>query len=226
MTLDLEARYRSVQSRIAAACERARRPLSSVRLLAVSKTKPSSDIERAYALGLRDFGENYVQELVTKRGELEHLDEAHWHLIGHLQSNKVAKAVSAAHVIHTIDSISRAREIERRAKAAGVHLEGFIEVNLAGEAQKSGAQVTELAALVTEARALEHVRLVGLMAIPPETSDPELTRPHFRRLRLLAADFELERLSMGMSHDFEVAIEEGATDVRVGTALFGSRPKP
>jgi PLP dependent protein len=223
VTADLEINARSIRARIEAACERAKRAPTSVKLLAVSKTKPSSDVERAYALGLRDFGENYVQELVVKRAALEHLTEARWHLIGHLQSNKVAKAVTVAHVIHTIDSIKRAQEIDRRALAARVTVEGFIEVNVGEEPQKAGAKPSELPDLVAALRDLGNVTLLGLMAIPPERSDAEASRSHFRRLRELASGFELGRLSMGMSHDFEVAIEEGATDVRVGSALFGAR---
>jgi PLP dependent protein len=225
VTTPLETRYRALLERIDAACGRAKRDPASVRLLAVSKTKPAGDIELAHRLGLVHFGENYVQELVGKRAELAHLPDLRWHLIGHLQSNKIAKAVSVAHAIHTIDSLKRLQEIDRRASAAGVIIDGSIEVNVGREPQKAGVLEPELAEVIAAAREAECVRLRGLMAIPPESEDPEQARPHFRRLRELGELHGVGGLSMGMSHDFEVAIEEGATDVRVGSALFGPRER-
>jgi hypothetical protein len=222
----LDERFAQVRDRIERACARTGRERSSVRLLAVSKKKPASDIAAAYALGQRDFGENYVQELVSKRAELAHLPELRLHLIGHLQSNKAARAVQAADCIHTFDSVKLVREVDRHATARARTIEAFIEVNVAGEAQKSGVLPNELDAVVRAARAAPSLRLLGLMAIPPWSDDPEGTRPHFRALAELARHLELSRLSMGMSHDFETAIEEGATDVRVGTALFGERGTP
>lgn len=219
----LESRFRAVQDRVAAACARAGRDVTSVRLLAVSKKQPASAIARIHALGQRDFGENYVQELLHKRAELAHLPELRLHLIGHLQGNKVSKAVTAANCIHTLDSAKLVRDVARHASALGVVVEAFIEVNVAGEAQKSGAPPSELPALVAAAQEASAIDLLGLMAIPPFSEDPEATRPHFRTLAELARRHGLPRLSMGMSHDFEIAIEEGATDVRVGTALFGER---
>jgi pyridoxal phosphate enzyme (YggS family) len=226
MSTTLESRFAQVRARIRRACERAGRDPSSVRLLAVSKKKPATEIEAAYALGQHDFGENYVQELVQKRTLLAHLSDLRLHLIGHLQSNKAGKVVPVADCIQTLDSVKLVREVERHASAAARVVQAFIEVNVAGEAQKSGVRVSDLHEVVSAAREATSVELLGLMAIPPWNDDPEATRPHFRALGELARSFDLSRLSMGMSHDFEAAIEEGATDVRVGTALFGERGTP
>jgi pyridoxal phosphate enzyme (YggS family) len=223
VTETLEQRLRTVRDRIRAACARSSRDPSTVRLLAVSKTKPASYIAAAHALGQYDFGENYVQELVRKRAELASLSTARLHLIGHLQSNKAGKAVQAAACIHTLDAIKLVHEVDRQARARSKTIEAFIEVNVAGESQKSGVTPVDLGAVIEAARAASGIQLLGLMAIPPWSDDPERARPHFRALAELARGYQLTRLSMGMSHDFEVAIEEGATDVRVGTALFGER---
>lgn len=221
--MTFQDRLLSIRARVEAACARAGRSPESVRLVAVSKLKPPSAIEAAHALGLRDFGENYVKELVAKREALPGLDGARWHLIGHLQTNKVGKAIRAAQVIHTLDSVRLVQEVDRRAREAGLCVEGFIEVNLGNESQKGGVAEADLAQLIDAAREAAGVELVGLMVIPPVTADAEQARPYFRRLRELARRHGLPRLSMGMSQDFEVAIEEGATDVRIGTSLFGSR---
>jgi pyridoxal phosphate enzyme (YggS family) len=221
--MTLEDRLNAVRTRIAFACERAGRSPSSVRLVAVSKKKPASDVERAHALGLRDFGENYVQELAAKREALSHRADVRWHFIGHLQSNKVKKAIQVAHAIHTLDSSRIVQEVDRRAAELGIRIEGFIEVNLGEETQKGGVRPDGLDEVVEAARAASAIDLVGLMAIPPASDEPETTRPLFRRLRELAEARGLERLSMGMRDDFEVAIEEGATEIRVGTVLFGPR---
>lgn len=196
--------------------------------MAVSKKQPASAIAEAYAAGHRDFGENYVQELQAKAHELEGLVGLCWHAIGALQRNKAKDVVRVAHVIHTIDRAELALEVAKRAKSAGRAIDVLLEVDLAGEDQKAGCAIAEVPALAA-ACAEAGLRVIGLMAIPPASDDPEATRPHFARLRrlrdeLLAAGHTTVReLSMGMSHDFPVAIDEGATIVRVGTAIFGAR---
>ena len=179
-------------------------------------------IREAYAHGLRDFGENYVQEIEAKAPEVGDLAGARFHLIGHLQSNKARKAAELFQAIQTVDSA----KLGRRLDEAGRPLDVMIEVKLSPEQAKSGADPAELTALIDALRAAKNLKLLGLMTMPPWTDDAEPSRPYFRRLRELAAQFGLPHLSMGMSHDFEVAIEEGATFIRVGTALFGKRAKP
>jgi pyridoxal phosphate enzyme (YggS family) len=180
-------------------------------------------IRDAYALGLRDFGENYVQEFETKRAELSDCPGARYHFIGHLQSNKTKKAAEIFDVIHTVDSAKIARRLDGDAADAGIQV--LIEVKLSTELSKAGAAPGEVPALVEAIRGCPHLRLLGLMTMPPWSDDAERSRPYFARLRELAAQNSLQHLSMGMSHDLEVAIEEGATIVRVGTALFGPRNK-
>jgi pyridoxal phosphate enzyme (YggS family) len=204
------------------ASARAGRDPASITLVAVTKVFPAAMIREAYEAGLRDFGENYVQEFETKAPELADLTEARFHLIGHLQSNKAKKAAELFQSIQTVDSA----KLARRLNDAGRTLDVMIEVSLAGEAAKSGADPAELPALIDAVRGCSHLRLSGLMTMPPWSEDAELSRPYFRRLRELAERLALPELSMGMSHDFEVAIEEGATHIRVGTALFGKRRKP
>jgi hypothetical protein len=222
---ELELALASVERRIVDACTRAGRARNEVQLIAVSKRKPAQQIREAYALGLRDFGENYVQELAAKHAELADLPELRWHMIGHLQTNKAKSVVPIVHAIHTVDSERLGRELERRAAASGHRARVFIEVNLAGEAQKSGCIPADLPALITALARCPSLELVGLMTIPPVAETAEATRPRFAQLCALARSqtVPLARLSMGMSLDFEVAIEEGATDIRVGTALFGAR---
>ncbi len=222
-------RLAEIEARIGAACRRAGRPRSGVTLVGASKRQPIASLEAAHAAGLRHFGENRVQEARDKR---PHLDSSvHWHLLGPLQSNKVQLAVELFDTIHAIDRVKIARALERAATARGVRREGFLEVNLGGEVSKHGiapaAAVETLLELRRELRALD---LVGLMAIPPQEDDPDATRSWFRALRELRdrareADPDFPGLlSMGMSSDFEIAIEEGASHVRVGTLLFGPRP--
>ncbi len=219
-----------VRERMARAATRVGRRPEGVKLVAVSKTFPPERIREAYEAGLRDFGENRVQEAQAKRPALADLD-CTWHLVGHLQTNKAKPARELFRWLHSLDS---ARLADKLDQSAGVcaRLAVLIEVNLGGEASKSGAAEQEVAALAEHVRSLHNLELKGLMTIPPFFEDPEKVRPFFRRLRelserLRAAGFrELAELSMGMSHDFEVAIEEGATIVRVGTALFGERPHP
>lgn len=214
---------RAVRARIAAACEAAGREADGVALVAVSKRMPSDAIRAAYAAGQRDFGENYVQELVRKRDELADLPEVRFHLIGHLQSNKARLAATLADCIQTVDSVRVVDALGRASEGRARPLQIFIQVNVAGEDSKSGCAPDALARLVAAARTVRHLRLRGLMTVPP-AGDPSATRAAFRALAALAAEHELPELSMGMSDDLELAVSEGATLVRVGTAIFGARP--
>jgi len=221
----LRTRLTAVRERIARAAERTGRNPSEITLLAVTKMFPAAIIREAYEEGLREFGENYVQELESKAPEMGPVPGARFHLIGHLQSNKSKKAAELFQVIQTVDSAKLARRLN---EAAGVDpmLDVMLEVKLAEEPAKSGAAPCELPELIAEVGRCGHLRLVGLMTMPPWSEDAESSRPYFRRLRELAEQHGLSGLSMGMSHDLETAIEEGATCVRVGTALFGKRQKP
>jgi pyridoxal phosphate enzyme (YggS family) len=231
----LKQKLDQVESRIASAAARAGRKRSDILLVAVTKKFPAAVIQEAYALGLRDFGENYVQEFDAKRLELADLSGARYHFIGHLQSNKAKKAAGIFDVIHTVDSANVARRLDPLADARGSErpilnhdLGGIgvlIEVKLSTETAKAGAAPGEVPALVEAIRGCPHLRLLGLMTMPPWSDEGEQSRPYFARLRELASQNGLQHLSMGMSHDLEVAIEEGATMVRVGTALFGPRGK-
>jgi len=216
-----------VQDRIADALRRSGRPQGAVKLVAVSKTQPLGRILEAHAAGLSVFGENYVQEAQEK---IPGLPSAEWHLIGRLQGNKVRKAVSLFSWIQTADSVRRLREISHCAAESGKTIGVLLEVNLGGEGSKAGAEPGELRAILDASAGLPGVRVAGFMAIPPFCDDPEGSRPHFARLRELRDSLSrelpgagLSELSMGMSNDFGQAIEEGATMVRVGTAIFGSR---
>jgi PLP dependent protein len=217
----LAARLASVRERIANACARAGRDPGSVKLLAVTKVFGPEAIEEAWALGLRDFGENYVQEMERKAPAIAALSGTRFHLIGHLQSNKTKKAALLFSSIDSIDSAKLAARLDGEGKA----LEAMIEVKLSAEESKSGADPAELPAIIETLRACRNLNLTGLMTVPPWSEDAELSRPFFAKLRELAAQYSLPELSMGMSNDMEVAIEEGATWVRVGTALFGRRKK-
>ncbi|MBV9768912.1 MAG: YggS family pyridoxal phosphate-dependent enzyme [Bryobacterales bacterium] len=223
----LKQKIDQVESRIASAVAHAGRKRSEVQLVAVSKKFPAAVIREAYELGLRDFGENYLQEFDLKRLELAGCAGARYHFIGHLQSNKSKKAAEIFDVVQTVDSAKLAGRLndelgmpDRRAS-----LQVLIEVKLSTEPAKAGAAPEDLPALVEAIRGCPHLGLVGLMTMPPWSDEAEKSRPYFARLRDLAARNGLEHLSMGMSHDLEVAIEEGATIVRVGTALFGPRKK-
>jgi pyridoxal phosphate enzyme (YggS family) len=218
----LAGNLQSVRERVARAAERARRDPETIMLLAVTKVFPADVIRRAYALGLRQFGENYVQEFDTKAAQVRDLADARFHLIGHLQSNKSAKAAELFHVIQTVDTPRLARRLDLAARPLDV----MLEVKLSEEDAKSGAGADQLPELIAALRECSHLRLTGLMTMPPWSDDPEAARPYFRRLRELAERHSLAGLSMGMSHDFEAAIEEGSTSIRVGTALFGKRQKP
>lgn len=192
-----------------------------ITLLAVTKVFPASVIEDAYGLGMREFGENYVQEFEGKHPVVKHLQGSRFHLIGHLQSNKAKRAAEIFDVVQTVDSAKLARRLDE----CGRPLDVMLEVKLSPEQSKEGASPEELPALIEAVRACGNLRLRGLMTMPPWSDDPAPTRPYFRKLRELAQLHRLPELSMGMSHDFEVAIEEGSTCIRVGTALFGKRRK-
>jgi pyridoxal phosphate enzyme (YggS family) len=218
---DLEKRLAAVRERIARAAAGARRDPAEIMLLAVTKVFPASAIRDAYALGLREFGENYVREFETKAPEIGDLAGARFHLIGHLQSNKSNKAAELFQVVQTVDSARLARRLDQ----AGRPLDVMLEVKLSAEEAKSGADPADLPSLIDAVRLCPNLRLLGLMTMPPWSDNPEVSRPYFRRLRDLGERHGLKQLSMGMSHDLEAAIEEGATCVRVGTALFGARKK-
>ena len=218
----LPERLAEVRERVARAADHAGRRAEDITLIAVTKIFPASAIREAYALGLRHFGENYVQEFAGKAPELGDLHQATFHLIGHLQSNKSRQACELFQVIQTVDS----PKLARRLAETGKPLEILLEVKLSEEDAKSGAAPVGLPALIEVVRAQSNLHLAGLMTMPPWSDDPEISRPYFRRLRELAVLHGLRCLSMGMSHDLEVAVEEGATHVRVGTALFGPRKKP
>ncbi len=216
---NLGERMRDVRGRIARAAESAGRDPGGITLLAVTKVFPAAAIRAAYDLGLREFGENYVQEFETKAPETAGLGGARFHLIGHLQSNKARRAAELFQVIQTVDSA----RLARRLYESGHALEVMLEVKMSGENAKSGAAPAELPELIAAVRECANLRLTGLMTMPPWSDDPEASRPYFRRLRELGERHGLAQLSMGMSHDLETAIGEGATCVRVGTALFGKR---
>ncbi len=212
----------NLEKKISLACERAGRARSEVTLISVSKVFPVSCLLEAYAAGARDFGENYVQEFESKWSEAKHLPDASFHFIGHLQSNKARRASEIFHCIQTVDSVKVAQRLND-----GPHpLDIFLEVKLSEEEAKHGAAPEALSQLIDGVRACSNLRLRGLMTMPPWSEDPEVARPYFVRLRQLAQQHGLSELSMGMSHDFEVAIQEGSTMIRVGTAIFGKRVKP
>jgi pyridoxal phosphate enzyme (YggS family) len=192
-----------------------------VTLVAISKTQPPEAIREAYQAGQRHFGENYAQEWRAKAEALADLPDLVWHFVGGLQTNKARLLAGRVQWIHTVDRIELARELSRRTAAAGAALKVLLEVNVGGEAQKSGCGPAEVAALAGAVRGLPGLSLEGLMCIPPPEADP---RPHFRALRTLRDELGLRELSMGMSADWRVAVAEGATLVRLGTALFGARP--
>ncbi len=218
-----------INARIAAACEQAGRPRDSVRLIAVSKTKPAEMVAEAYAAGQRLFGENHAQELTAKKPVLP--EDIEWHFIGNLQRNKVKYVVGAAALIHSVNSAALAKEIDRVAGNRGLVQDVLAEINVGGEESKQGADAEEARSLVEAIAALPHLRLRGLMTVAPFAEDPETVRPVFRRLKEMLTEFTpltrepeaFDQLSMGMSGDFEAAIGEGATYVRIGTAIFGAR---
>lgn len=233
-TVALRSRLNGVRDRIAAAARRAGRDPQSARLIAVSKTFPAEYVRAAAEAGQIDFGENKVQEAQQKMAALADLPSLRWHLIGHLQSNKARKAGGLFNVIHSIDGAALVEPIEKAAHEAGRIVDLLIQVDLAGEETKFGVTPDAILPIFDAAARCAAARIVGLMLIPPAVDEPEQARPYFARLRGLRDDLiqrgipstSLAELSMGMSHDFEVAVEEGSTMVRVGTAIFGSRAYP
>jgi len=224
-----------IRERMAAAARRAGRNPDEVTLMAVTKTFPPDAIREAHAAGIRVFGENRVQEFAGKFEAVRDLDGAEWHMIGHLQSNKAAKAVELFGAVDSIDSVKLAERVDAAARAAGKNVDVLIEINMGGEETKSGIAPDsgELDALLAALPPLENISVRGLMTVPPLTEDPEGARPYFLHLHEIRsqiasraiAHVDMGVLSMGMSHDFEVAIEEGSTCVRVGSAIFGLRSK-
>ena len=227
----IEQRVAAVRDRIARAAARAGRRAEDVTLVAVSKTHPAARVREAFDAGIRDFGENRVQEAESKVAELIALvpQGLRWHLVGHLQANKARRAAVLFDRIHSVDSMEIGSRLDRLAAEQGRSLGVLVQVDLAGEPTKHGVEVDGLLALLEDARAWKALRMDGLMILPPWSEDPEGSRPFFRRLRELRDGARSRglpagsELSMGMSHDLEVAVEEGATLVRVGTALFGER---
>jgi pyridoxal phosphate enzyme (YggS family) len=224
MTHDIVEAIRQVHARIERACESAGRDPDSVRLVAVSKAHPEDAIRRAYDAGMRDFGENYAQELAAKAAALSDLTDIRWRFIGHLQRNKIKLVERANATVDTLDSVRLAEAISARAASRGVEVEVLLQVNVGGEAQKSGCDPEELPALVEAVHGLPNISLRGLMTVAPHFENVSETRPVFAELRALAAAHGLQELSMGMTHDLEPAVEEGATMLRIGTAIFGPRP--
>ena len=229
MQADLIANYRDVESRVRAAAERAGRDPGEITLIAVSKTKPLSDIEELAAIGVTEFGENKPQELKEKYDSISR--PVHFHQIGHLQTNKIKYILERAVLIHSVDTLHLAEAIEKEAEKRGITADVLIEVNEAGEETKFGVSREETLQLVRDVSRLPHLKIHGLMTIAPFVDDPEENREVFRAMKQLLLDIKSEKidnvdmsvLSMGMTNDFEVAIEEGATMVRVGTAIFGAR---
>jgi pyridoxal phosphate enzyme (YggS family) len=226
----------AIRERITRAAERAGRSPADVALMAVSKTFPAASILEAYEAGQRLFGENRVQDFGEKVGALVNLHDAEFHMIGHLQSNKTAKAAEIFHAVDSIDSAKLAERLNAAAEKLSKTIDVLIEINIGGEDAKSGLapESPELEAILTGAPSWNHLRVRGLMTVPRFTDDPEGARPYFRQLRQLRdrlaarhlPSVKVDVLSMGMSHDFEIAIEEGSTCVRIGTAIFGTRAKP
>lgn len=220
---------KTIRERVDAACERAGRRPEEVALIAVSKTKPLSMIQEAYEAGARDFGENKVQEILEKYPEMP--EDARFHMIGHLQTNKVKQVVGKAVLIHSVDSLHLAEKIEQEAAKRDLTADILLEVNVAREESKFGLMLEEVIPLLEEVKNLPHVRVRGLMTIAPNVENPEENRKHFKKLYQLYVDIKSKNidngtmsvLSMGMTGDFEVAVEEGATMIRVGTGIFGSR---
>jgi PLP dependent protein len=233
--MSIAANIALIEQRIAIAAGRSGRNVGDIALMAVTKTQPAERIREAYDAGHRLFGENRVQDFAAKAGALRDLQNAEWHMIGHLQTNKAAKTAELFRAVDSVDSLKLAEKLDAAARQFGRRLDVLIEINVGGEAAKSGVapDVSALEELLLAAPRLEALVFRGLMTVPPFTDDPEGARPYFRKLRELRAAIAarklpavaMSQLSMGMSHDFEVAIEEGSTCVRVGTAIFGERTK-
>jgi len=229
METDISSNVSLIRQRMGVACARCGRDPQSVRLMAVSKTVAPERIRQALAAGVTLLGENYVQEAREKIPTIGHVAE--WHMIGHLQTNKVKYVVNLFDWIHSVDRLELARELDKRAGQNNRRLNVLIEVNVSGEESKSGIEATQALELVRQVSLLPHINLRGLMTMPPYSDNPENSRPYFQALRKLRDDISaadipsihMDELSMGMTDDFEVAIEEGATIIRVGRAIFGNR---
>jgi len=226
---EIETRVRAVRERVERAARAASRDPETVRIVAVSKRQPASAVREAHRLGFRAFGENYAQEMVAKAGETSDLADLEWHMIGHLQNNKARLIAPVVATIHSVDSVYVAAELGKRAEKLGRVIRVLVEVNVAKDEAKTGCAPYELEEVLDAVRASTALELRGLMTMPPYADDPETARPFFAGLRALrtlhGGPGALPELSMGMSHDLEVAIAEGATMVRVGTAIFGERPR-
>ncbi|HXV60849.1 MAG TPA: YggS family pyridoxal phosphate-dependent enzyme [Vicinamibacteria bacterium] len=224
--MEISARLEMIRERMAGACRRVGREIDSVRLVAVAKTRTPDEIRLAVEAGVRIIGENRVQEAERKQPELENLE---WHLVGHLQKNKVKKAIELFELIHSVDSVDLARRVDRLASEMARIQRVLLQVDLAGETTKYGLAESEVIGALESFKEFSHLKVEGLMVLPPFHEDPQDARPYFRRLRVLGERAQRDdlipslELSMGMSHDFEVAIEEGSTYIRIGTALFGER---
>ena len=233
--MTISDRVQAVRERLAAACERSGRLPAEVTLIAATKTRTPEEVLAVAEAGVTEMGENYVQEMAAKRAAIDRLGQVSvsWHMIGHLQRNKVKYVVPGLALIHSVDNLPLAQEIARRAAAARVRQPVLLEVNLAGEDSKTGIEPGRAAELAEAVAALGHVDLQGLMCMPPYSADPEDSRAHFRALAALAEGLvaaglpreSVRHLSMGMSGDYEVAVEEGATLIRLGTILFGPRSR-
>jgi pyridoxal phosphate enzyme (YggS family) len=227
--IDVAANYRKVLDSIADATAKSRRAAGQVKLLAATKSQSIELIRAAVDAGITLIGENYVREAAGKKPRIDEAIE--WHMIGHLQRNKVKAAVDLFDVFESLDNLPLARELDKEGQKRNKVIRVFVEVNLGGEESKTGVNESEAASLVQQVASLSHLRVEGFMSVPPYREDPEEVRPYFRKLRLLqeklgeirSPRLELRELSMGMSHDYKVAIEEGASIVRIGTALFGAR---
>jgi len=236
ISVSISSNLSHIRQRITAAAHRAKRSPNDIQLIAVSKTFPPDAIREAHSAGQRLFGENRVQEFAAKAPLLADLSDLELHMIGHLQSNKARKAVELFHAIDSLDSVRLGNQLNAAAAEQNKIIHVLIEINTGGEEAKSGLPIdwTEIEPLLAAAPAWPHLQVRGLMTVPPFTGDPEGARPYFRNLRDLRDEIAskqlpgiaMDTLSMGMSHDFEVAIAEGSTQVRIGTAIFGSRPKP
>jgi pyridoxal phosphate enzyme (YggS family) len=221
VAVDIEENIREVRRRMAQACERSHRSVDEITLVAVTKGFEAQVVRTAFDSGIRDFGENRVQEAEEKLAQLQDLRQAvTWHMVGHLQSNKARVAVELFDIIHSVDSIKLAEILNRRAEKP---LHVLLEANVSREVTKAGFSLSELAAAAKEIGQLPNIKLMGLMTVAPFVPDPEAVRPVFRKLRELRDSMGLKQLSMGMTDDFEVAIEEGATMLRIGRAIFGDR---
>jgi len=224
---------KNLQENIVEICKRCNRNPQDIQIVAVSKTWDSSAIREAWKAGITNFGENYVQEFRTKYQELKDIP-LQWHFVGHLQSNKVKFIIDAMHLIHTVDDIELGKEINKRAEKLGKVQDALIEVHATSEPTKYGVKPEQTASLVKELAMLDNIRVRGLMTMGPLADDPEASRSSFRMLRQLQTEIRslgiehisMDHLSMGMSHDYPIAIEEGATFLRIGTAIFGERIQP